>query len=489
MVIHLYATVKRINSTQQPTGSGVTKQIVLKDSTSLLNPTFILNYDNFNPTQYNYCYAPDFLRYYYIKDWVFTGRLWECQCEVDPLASFKSQILGGSYYVLRSQSNSDPRIIDTQYVAKSGLHYLESAVNINLPSNMIGGGTFCVGISGYPTTGGVQAGCGVKYFLCDSLQISNVVQKIFTGLPSDWDDLNGKNLLEVGIKAIISPIQYITSCTWLPFSSNSSNYETVYFGYWNTGVSAPLMDNHIVTYYQNVSVPKPPHSRGDWQMLAPFAEYTLYIPYYGMFPLPPEKLLNCDAITVYIQTDWITGKSTLKVFRADNGHFILMSNAQIGVPVQISGRNFDFGGVFSGISQSIGGFNQMRAGTANTILSTFTGNVSGVASGAMSVSGGKATVASGFIESAISAARPITQSMGNNGGNSSDGSRIVIYCAYYDPTDEDNTHFGRPLCQVKQLSALSGYCQVMDGYDARIRGTPTEKTMIKNFLEGGFYIE
>ena len=54
--------------------------------------------------------------------------------------------------------------------------------------------------------------------------------------------------------------------------------------------------------------------------------------------------------------------------------------------------------------------------------------------------------------------------------------------------DDDNTHNGRPLCDVRQISSLSGYMIIQDG-DVTIAGTATEDSKIRNYLEAGFYYE
>ena len=77
-------------------------KINLKQDCSITHPIFILGKtSSAEPMdtvgwwrKFNYCYCPNLERYYYIRNIVFqkTG-LVELQCDVDPLMSFKDDIL------------------------------------------------------------------------------------------------------------------------------------------------------------------------------------------------------------------------------------------------------------------------------------------------------------------------------------------------------------------------------------------------------------
>lgn len=64
----------------------------LRDETSIISPTIVIQ--NETPIRFNYAYIPDFKRYYYINniESVRTG-VWKVYMEVDPLMSFKTDIL------------------------------------------------------------------------------------------------------------------------------------------------------------------------------------------------------------------------------------------------------------------------------------------------------------------------------------------------------------------------------------------------------------
>lgn len=64
----------------------------LREETSIISP--IINIKNIEPLRYNYAYIPQFKRYYYINniESVRNG-IWRLYLDVDPLMSFKADIL------------------------------------------------------------------------------------------------------------------------------------------------------------------------------------------------------------------------------------------------------------------------------------------------------------------------------------------------------------------------------------------------------------
>lgn len=98
------------------------KHITFKKDTSIMNPVFIVGAikDNTEPIdtvgwwrKFNYCYCPNLERYYFIRNIVFqkTG-LVELQCDVDPLMSFKDDILNSTQLITRQENKIQKYIPD-----------------------------------------------------------------------------------------------------------------------------------------------------------------------------------------------------------------------------------------------------------------------------------------------------------------------------------------------------------------------------------------
>jgi hypothetical protein len=89
----------------------------LRASTSIVNPEITVT--SLVPLRYNYCYIPSLKRYYYINNVISVKNgLWKLIMEVDPLMSFKNDILALKVVVSKqsSSSNGDEYIDDGSLV-------------------------------------------------------------------------------------------------------------------------------------------------------------------------------------------------------------------------------------------------------------------------------------------------------------------------------------------------------------------------------------
>lgn len=470
MDIHLYATVKRKNSLYTPTGTGVTKHVVLKSPTTLVNPSFELNYNNSNPTQYNYLYCADFLRYYYIVDWEFDGRLWIAHCKSDPLASFKEQIKSSRYYVLRSASESNSKIIDTKYPATTEHKVLlssEYSLNFASPFNP-DAGRFVLG--SMTRDANTVSPSGITYYVLDTNALNAIRNNLYPDLTTALND----KIDDIPALVLSNPSQYIASLMWFPFTPPCTIYSNlaIYLGFFNVwnGSGAGLVNSLTHETGFNLTPARPSASRGDWQKLPPFCKYYVSVPYFGLIDIPGEigAYRNIRGI---IRTSIVSGMSTLKLqsFDDNGAPFTFATRcAQIGQPFQLTGIQENWSGIAGGIGQGISGVANLALGNVGT---------------------GSIQLLNGAIDTACSFMSKSADSHGTMGGTTESAYVARITTEYFEPCEEDNTHFGRPLCEQRTLSGLSGFCQVADGDCAQTRATPAEKAEIKSYLEGGFYIE
>lgn len=92
MVIELYVTGSEKNAIRKVLQNNISLSGSLRNESSIINPVFTIEY--INPSQYNYCFIPEFNRYYFITDITSVRtNLWRINCSVDVLMSFQSQIL------------------------------------------------------------------------------------------------------------------------------------------------------------------------------------------------------------------------------------------------------------------------------------------------------------------------------------------------------------------------------------------------------------
>ena len=92
----------------------------------------VINIQNESVIRYNYAYIPDFKRYYFIKKITSLRKgLWTIEFEVDPLMSFKGDILALQVVVDKQSSESigDEYIDDGSLVADN--YTFKSVYNFN----------------------------------------------------------------------------------------------------------------------------------------------------------------------------------------------------------------------------------------------------------------------------------------------------------------------------------------------------------------------
>lgn len=101
------ADTRKIDKWTWAAGDGSTeKTIFLQDATDILYPVVCLNYDAGVLTSgYNYCYIPDFKRYYFINGITCDdGKRIYIHCAIDVLNTYKTGILSAPCNVIRSES-------------------------------------------------------------------------------------------------------------------------------------------------------------------------------------------------------------------------------------------------------------------------------------------------------------------------------------------------------------------------------------------------
>lgn len=446
MVIEAYTFSKKMNSTAQPSGSGTQISVVLKENTSVLNPHFLVH---------NYSFAHNYVkwgsRYYFVDDIVSISHdMAEYICRTDVLATYKSDIGASSQYVLRSASNSDPYVQDNLYPAKASV-IVENTLLSNLGfTSTTGLGTYILGVLSEESSGGA-----VAYYSVGPGNFPSLMQKLF-----DPTYLNASDISNDLQKELVNPMQYIVSCYWVPFVYDEGTFTTVKFGWWDSGINAFLLSSTERMYStdQEFTLPvHPQNARGIFLNDAPYTRHTLHCYTFGSIPLDPAPFVTGHTGHIYIDVDLFTGIG--QCYIECYGSRIFNQVAQIGVPVQLS--------------QSTGNIIGSAIATFEAVGSAIAGNVLGATHG---------------IISAVSNAMPQVQTQGANGSIVAYLQTPNIVSEFRQIVDEDNVQIGRPLCQTKTISTLSGFI-ACENADLATAGSPIEKDAITSYMNSGFYYE
>lgn len=471
IAVIFYNFAKKENSTERPTGAGASYNVVLKDDCSIERPAIELNA---RPTSfYNYAYISDFSRYYFVSDWSYFRGTWTASLTVDVLATYKNEIGASTVYVLRSSYTFDKEVKDTLYPLKSNVNkQVESGTLYSWASGMSQGTYIAYVNNGHFDSENAYG--SLNFMTFTPTNFTHLLEAIYPSSPQTWQDItNSSYAYNIIGGALINPIDYITKVLWIPLSVGSGSYET-WFGYYkaldsnSNAISHGILSSFTTTQTVSLTIPKRGDvNRGSWADAEPFGQYYLYYAPFGKIPLDSSLLMDASTLDCTAQLDLMTGDLKLTVRTVgDYGSFkdVVwegMSNVGVNIPVD------------KAKSEGIKTFEALT-GAASTIFDMSTGNFQGAFNDLMNTVG--------------TVLQSPPKGSPTSSGLLSISDTIYLYHEYLDFVDEDNANKGRPLCQMQQISGIPGFILTNDG-DVDMPGTSNEKTMVKNYLERGFYYE
>lgn len=506
---------KKTNSTKAPTQSqwesGLDAKINLLGDTSITAPVFKLELQTppmANATQYNYCYVPDFHRFYFVDDWSCDRNIWSCSCSCDVLASFRETIRASSQYILRSASEYDLRIIDTIYPTKSEpIFQLDEPVNALYNSanteRQLCATIQTIGASEYTAPDYPQKTSSAGFLYAISMADLRDIMNYMTDNITSWLTPSSDLTLETS-KLIFNPFDYIKCIRVYPFASIFNSEQTgaspIKFGFWSMPTYGYRLTGGSYTTEVFIALHAHPQisSRG-WKMNgAPFTQRTLHFEPFGDIPLDCSSIVEAIGITIQIKVDLNTGmakymlkpvKDVSQTLWGDNPNCVIASGyAQMGfeLPLTQLKTQVGFGDIIpASVKTGIGLAIQWSEAVMNADLT----DAFGVKDKSYHGSYTNGTVSSIGIGDALQAA---TTKMQTKGGG---GSQLPCFYPkpfvssfFYEQVDENITDHGRPLCQRRTLGNLSGYC-LCENAELSIAGLASEEKAICNILNSGVYLE
>ena len=463
MNITFWSFSKKDNSTKIPATTGTVIACYIKSPSSILNPAIEMKT---SPIGYNYCYIADFSRYYFINDIVFEQGIWTCYCNVDVLASYKTEIGSTSMYVLRSSHSSDTELMDTLFPTKTQTQ-IDVVSNLGLSQSFefssFSSGYFILGVQGYDRA----STNGVIYYQLGPAAFVNLLNLFYANSGNNAWFGNQEN----GVRNALNKISdYIVSCRWYPVGftvdDNSGTGYQIYMGYWPTGVYAPRVTGAPTyrQYFSSVPVHPQAGTNGSYVKRQPYSRYVLNHPLTGPITLDSERMKTYgNAFEVNITPDFTNGRARFEImFKVSDTPAtykrFYTTYVNFGMDVNLTGNDVNVEGLLSSL------------GTA--ALSAVEGNALGVIAG---------------VASALNVSTP------SPGHSSSSGGIVsfhdpVLTCFFKMIADRDITNKGLPLCKVKTPSTIPGYILPDDPHVAA-SCTDDERRRISALLNGGFYYE
>lgn len=395
--------------------------VELKDVTNLYTPTLIISADRFtdgggnitNPMKFVYCYIPDFDRYYFVRSWSWILGRWECDLEVDVLASFKTEIGNTSAYVLRSFSQCDPDIVDTKYPVKAagadtsyqGKTYgsVYNVWNTNIYGNDVTAGFFRVSIVNNDSS----AIGAVSHYAISGAVMAELMNTLYSS-PS-WANITDANISTDLQKMLLNPMQYITSVIWIPTGYDTTGQtaiHTIPYGWWSINLTGDVYRITTGTMANVVreSIPVNHHPQYDsnkhWLQLSPYTTAALYFTPFGFIPIDTSKIYDATHVDIEVRVDIITGRGTLILASHKTvggtttyGGVFYTTVAQVGVPMTIAQMAVDMSALnqtstwagAAGIALAVGGLQDslkdMVNGLVDGVKNIFSSGRAGVTTG------------------------------------------------------------------------------------------------------------
>lgn len=557
---YFYQFEKKVNSTKQPITPIVgdfAVTVELKNVTNLFTPSLVISADRFtsggaltNPMKFIYCELSDFNRYYFVRSWSWVLGRWECSLEIDVLASFKTEIGNTTAYILRAASGANPDIIDTKYTTKSdakcSFNQIPTIWKTNLHSSSVSDGFFVIGIVNNDT----NAVGATSYYACSGQVLRRFISSLYAS-PS-WMNITDATISNDLQKMLMNPIQYITSCQWVPLGMSAAaqsaltSITSVPVGWWSMSLSAGDVFYKISSAYltanfaYDFALPKHSQATGNlkWLQNSPYSVYQMQFYPFGVFPLDASKLYGYPGIRCYVEVDIITGSAILSVFRKNpdntiaNG-LVYTATAQLTIPISLaqmsvdlsrvqntttlalsaglalasdtqatsdlvnSAKTFvgaavpDFGNSYDDYMYKLGEwYGNGRKGPRPTIGGSI---VTDDYKEAVTTSGASLLSSVGKVAlnigNAVLASSGTCKTQGVNGALAQYNLPQRVECFYYEIVQTDPTHYGMPYCNSAKISNFSGFVMCANEGNLSVNCTQVERQAIVAAMTAGFYYE
>ena len=480
MQIQFGTSSKRVNSTFIPAMSR-TYNCTLKRPCTIETP--VVDISDFN-TNYNVAYIPDFHRYYFVTSIVsISNDITRYYLSVDVLATYKSSILDSTVYVRRSQNLGNKYLKDP-----AACHTCNTPNTFTVSFDIPGMSTDGIYIlqTAAPNAGSI-AGGNCIYALTQG-ELSALISEVF-------DSQSYGQTATDEVKTYFNPFQYITSCRWFPVGDIGVSTQRIKFGWWTAQTTAGIVTQGNASYNATVIMP----ASIDWSDHDPeYTRFNMYIPGIGDIEIDPA--FSGKDINVSIYPDWATGIAIAKL-RCD-GCDIASASGQWGIDVQLTQFSSDPSNMVSTIMQAMGFGSDSPTHQEANIHDVMNNGGVGSTGGLGTVDVGAAAINATatmlpFIGSSFRAGiQNLLQAQlsmsGANGSRSylANNQQIKLSRRKYDIYESDiNSVYGTPCERNYKLERCTGFTICNNASITIPSATAKEKISVKNYLEGGFWIE
>lgn len=498
--LKFYYFSKRKNSTKQPTSNDLLfeEEVVLKSTTSLENPIFILSNANTTITNLlraNYVQWDD--KYYWINEkHLMNNEIIEFDCRIDSLATEKIRLLNQEQFVLYSSSHYSLLIDDARNPVsnRTFINKLDSFTPEFLKTKSFDDikysfGTIVLTVLDSGNVDSSNRTNGLFYYMMTVSEFSKLVE-----------EFNESDFISKLLTDINNPFTYIINCKWYPFNLkyaedqeqlNIIEHNTkIKMGQWNSRddyqwfntwseaeAEQPVTWYLEEEHYFNGSEQTGFDIVNDYRISDNRAQLMLLLPIYGKYLLPISHITKDRDLLIRMRYDFRYGVLEYAILAQNDGEgldIIDLINVDYGVSIPVGGQES----------------NKLQA-VAGTISSIIAGIGTGVASGSLAVGLGTALAGSSGSNIMGLSNSGVIKGFGEAFLPYLSHNNIGIYAVYkqtYNNPQEYQTKLGLLCMRTLRLSNLSGYCQCQNA-SVELPEDGEIIDEINNYLNGGFYIE
>lgn len=450
MNAYFYKFAKKINSTKRPSSSDsyTTKQVVLKENTTLMNPIFRLTGVDW---EWSLAYWNGY--YYFIDDIVArNNNIYEVHCTMDVLGSYRGEIGSMTTFIERSASNYDDMVVD------SLLSSTQDLVNKSSATTSIGfstAGTYFITVAGVT---------GTNTYVFPTARAASIFYSGTTFAALSGGQLTFQDMIDNALLMTVDVASHSTPIMWMPFNYNDAGIPVAgaSVGFFKFTPQQLAFNIARTTTLENTfTLNVPTNIYSDFRKHHPaFSKYSLYLPAIGLVEVNTLDASE-DDLKVDVFADAYTGAISYRVYHSAGGE-VATFNGQIGVQIPCGADSVDIAGL---ITNTVGG-----------VVSATSGNVGGAL-------GSIVAVADGIIS-------PQTCMSGGNGNRSviENMTDIILTCENLGSKSFPTNQAGRPYYTNNQISNLSGFVKCGNASFDSACLEPI-KEQINNYLNSGFYYE
>lgn len=456
MVLKLYKHNKRINSTLLPSEEDVliSGEVSLKSATSVDEPIFVMACGEEHTPYARICnYAECQGNYYWVVDTVQLNKNHvQIQCKLDPLTTYKNQILATKAYVLYSESHGNYHTLDNRITARTDNLQKTAVVKMNdlFSSNL-------------NTIIEVTNGTGGSFdtpYLLTATETSFLKQELVT--PDFLNEMKQyfSNPLENVIRAQLTPVTLGNLDNW-------GTLDRIQVGnYMLEAQGRRFSSSKMVKKFYTIPIP---WLYSDFRNRSPYTNITLYMPFVGMVSLDTALLYNTNSILIEVFVEPISGSVVYKIY-ADSP-----ASTEVSVLIDTYSGNCNTETPIARVTTVNGVQGTVSAALVGASLAT--NPVMALVSGASLIDAFRQkTQINGALSSAI-------------GSQLGQDIELTVWSSKTnaEPSEVANV-IGLPYNSTAELGELSGYTQTQNVSVSAIAREPILNE-INAFLNGGIYIE